>query len=429
MADKISGNQVGIWLLAAEHLRLGTWDLLCAWSGCEGNSIFPRMAFHLVHEAAFCTCALRHERSLSQKGFELCNGLPFVPTDEAIHGLLAGHSVADAQALQVALGKLRRASGHFPGQVLAIDPHRIQSCSKRPTRRHRFSATEKAQPMAQTFFCLDADTSQPICFTIASAARTVSEATPELLELCREILNPAPQHSPLVLADSEHYTTELIDHVHLQTPFELLVPMPQRASKRGAKVPAAECFTRHWPGYATAKEAFRLPKSISKDSYYKITKRNGERPEEYYYKDFIATTDRDEVEDLTGNYPRRWHIEEFFKGNQALGWQRAGTLNLNVRYGQMSMVLVAQSAIHQMRQRLGKPFCDWDATHLAKAIFGGIEGDIRVKDDTIVVTLYNAPHPAQLREHYEGLPEKLASEGVDPKLPWLYNFKLDFRFR
>jgi hypothetical protein len=31
LADKISGNQVGIWLLAPEHLRLGTWDLLCAW--------------------------------------------------------------------------------------------------------------------------------------------------------------------------------------------------------------------------------------------------------------------------------------------------------------------------------------------------------------------------------------------------------------
>ena len=30
LADKISGNQVGIWLLAPEHLRLGTWDLLCA---------------------------------------------------------------------------------------------------------------------------------------------------------------------------------------------------------------------------------------------------------------------------------------------------------------------------------------------------------------------------------------------------------------
>jgi hypothetical protein len=39
LADKISGNQVGIWLLAPEHLRLGTWDLLCAWSQCDGQTL------------------------------------------------------------------------------------------------------------------------------------------------------------------------------------------------------------------------------------------------------------------------------------------------------------------------------------------------------------------------------------------------------
>src|SRR5580658_3776855 len=110
LADKISGNQVGIWLLAPEHLRLGTWDLLCAWSQCGGQTLWPRMGLHLVHEAALCVNGLRHERSLTQKGFELSNGLPFVATDYAIHQLLANRTVAQAQALQVALGKVRRAS-------------------------------------------------------------------------------------------------------------------------------------------------------------------------------------------------------------------------------------------------------------------------------------------------------------------------------
>ena len=44
LADKISGNQVGIWLLAPEHLRLGTWDLLCAWTQSGGQTIWPRLA-------------------------------------------------------------------------------------------------------------------------------------------------------------------------------------------------------------------------------------------------------------------------------------------------------------------------------------------------------------------------------------------------
>lgn len=430
LADKISGNQVGIWLLAPEHLRLGTWDLLCAWSQCSGQTLWPRMALHLVHEAALCVNGLRSERSLTQKGFELSNGLPFVPTDYAIHELLGRHTIAQAQALQVALGKIRRASGHFEGRLLGIDPHRIKSSTKRQMRRHRFSAQQKALKMAQCFFCLDLDSAQPLCFTLASAAKTVTQATPELLALSKEILNPAPNQGPLVLADSEHYSTDLIDHVHLETPFELLLPMPpQNSPKLREQALKPERFNRRWAGYATAKEPFRLGHSRSQEPYYRFVQRNAERPEEHYFKSFLSTVDRDEVQDLTVHYPQRWHVEEFFKFNQALGWQRAGTLNLNIRYGQMSMALLAQAAIHQMRHRLGQPFCQWDATHLARDIFGALEGDVRVNDDTILVTYYNAPHQERLRQHYEHLPDKLQQEGIEPTLPWLYGFKLDFRFR
>jgi Transposase DDE domain len=429
LADKLSGNQVGIWLLAPEHLRLGSWELLCAWSQSGGETVEPRLALHLVHEAALCVAGLRRDRSLSQKGFELANGLPFVPSDPALHELLGRHSLADAQFLQVALGKVRRASGHFPGRLLAIDPHRIQSATKRQMRRRQGQAQQKPTKMVQCFFCLDVESAQPLCFTLASSAQTVAQATPELLALGEQILQPPAGSAPLVLADSEPYTAELIDAVHLQTPFELLVPMPQPASKRPAPVPAPERFTPRWAGYATAKEPYRLKRSRSPEPYYRILQRSGERPEQYAYKAFLATTDRDEVQDLTCHYPQRWRVEEFFKCNQALGWQRAGTLNLHIRYGQMSLALLAQAALHQLRQRLGEPFCHWDATHFARHLFGGLEGDVRVKGDTILVTYYNAPHSEGLRRHYENLPDQLHQAGIDPKLPWLYGFQLDFRFR
>ena len=32
LADKVSGNLVGLWLLIPEHLRLGTWDFLFRFS-------------------------------------------------------------------------------------------------------------------------------------------------------------------------------------------------------------------------------------------------------------------------------------------------------------------------------------------------------------------------------------------------------------
>jgi hypothetical protein len=54
---------------------------------------------------------------------------------------------------------------------------------------------------------------------------------------------------------------------------------------------------------------------------------------------------------------------------------------------------------------------------------------VRVKKDTILVTYYNASKAEQWKQHFENLPERLQKEGINPQIPWLYNFKLDFRFK
>ena len=429
LADKVSGNLAGVWLLVAEHLRLGTWDLLCGWTRQTAARIEPRLAMQLVQESAICTTGVRFDRTLhSRGGFELANGLPFVATDTAIHELLDQRSIADTMRLQVALGKLRRASGHFVGKLLAIDPHRVRSYSKRNMRERVEKRGHKPTKQAQTFWILDADTCQPVCFTTATAARSVAEATPELIDLTAQILKPA-EDSTLIVADCEHFAGELIRDIHQRTGFDLLVPMPGQPchKKRWESIPE-ERFLRRWAGFAIAKVPYEIRRRTT-GQYFEFVQRTGERREDWHYKGFLSTTDRDEVLALTNDFPKRWHVEEFFNANQALGWNRAGTMNLHIRYGQMSMALIAQAALHQLRQRLGSPLSHWDANHLARDLFFRLEGDVRVTDDTIVVTYYNAPHADRLRTHYENLPEKLQKNGVAAVIPWLYNYKLDFRFR
>ena len=428
LANKISGNLVGLWLLIPEHLRLGTWDLLCGWSGQSSERVEPRLALQMVHEAALCSTGLRQQRSLSQRGFELANGLPFVANDVAIHGLLEERTVAQSQRLQVALGRIRRASHHYTGRLLAIDPHRMRSYSKRQMRRYRDNQKSKPLKVAQTFFALDPDTHQPVCFTAATSARTATAAAIELLELAAEILTPEPGQT-LVMADLEHLTAELFQHVQRQTPFDLLVPMKNtRSLQNQLRAIPAEQFTRRWAGFATLKRPYHMAQRDAGDLF-QFVQRTGEKSDDYHRNAFLSTTDRDEVDTLTLDYPKRWHVEEFFNTHQALGWNRAGTLNLNIRYGQMTMALLAQAALHQLRCRLGDPFCTWDAAHLAKSLLAGLEGDVRIRDDTVVVTYYNAPDAERLRTHYEQLPDRLEREHISPQIPWLYGFKLDFRFR
>jgi hypothetical protein len=427
LADRISGNQVGIWLLVPEHLRLGTWELVRGWSQAQSQEFAPRLALQVIHEAALCHCNLRCGRTLSQKGFELANGLPFVASDQAVHDLLAAHTVAASQSLQVALGKLRRASGHFSGRLLVLDPHRIKSSTKRQMRRHCSNGQTQPSKKTQTFFCLDAETHQPIAFTSASGARTVAQATPELLDLAQHILGcrPGDPQPPLVLADEEHYTAEIFDDLHSQ-PFDLLVPMKNsRHHQARWRALPPEAFTPHWAGYALAIQ----PYPFGSREVFEVVQRSGERVADYQFRGFLGTRSEAPCEQLTREFPQRWHVEEFFKFNQALGWQRSGTLNLNIRYAQMSLALVAQAVIHQLRQRLGQPYQSWDAVHLAQSLLSGLEGDVRVHEDTILVTYYNAPNATLLQEHYQGLPAKLLAQNIDPRIPWLYNFKLDFRFK
>lgn len=428
LANKVSGNMMGLWLLVPEHLRMGTWDLLTIWSGNPTTSVEPRLALQLVSESALCVPGIRKQRALSQRGFELANGLPFVATDQAIHRILDAHTVAQAQSLQVQLGLVRQARGHFLGKILAIDPHRIRSYSKRQMVRRKTDKNSKPGKAAQTFFCLDADTKQPLCFTSATSSMSVSRATKNLATLMAEIL-PQTSRRPLILADTEHYSNALIDHFETQTPFDLLLPMPNFKSliKKMRSIPD-DMFSPQWAGFATARTEYNLNQSET-GPHLQLIQRSGEIPENYVFKSFLTTAECDEAEALTIDYPKRWHIEEFFHANQALGWDRAGTMNLNIRYGQMTMALLAQSVIHEFRKRLGKPYDTWDAKHLADHILNGVDGDIRVRGNTVIVTYYNAPNQERLRHHYENLPSKLEAENVDPRMPWLYNFKLDFRFK
>jgi hypothetical protein len=432
LADKLSGNLLGLWLLVPEHLRLGTWDVLRAWSGdVTGQSLAPRLALHLVHEAALCRPSLRYSRSLRHKGFELANGLPFLPSDSAIHDLLDAHTMEQAHQLQIRLGQLRRASGHFPGDVLALDPHRQISYSKREMVQRRPAANQPATKQAQSFFLLDAKTRQPVCLTHASSAQTIAQATAPLLQMAQSILGSSTREpASLIVADVEHFTTELLDLVRQDTPFDLLVPL--RYSKnlqRHYQNMAPSNFTRHWAGFATATETFRPEGSTLSEPCYRYVQRTGERSGQYHFKGFACTSPRPEVGALTGAFPDRWHIEEFFRFDQDLGWKRAGTLNLHIRLGQMTLALVAQALIHQLRQRLGTPYSQWDSPHFARDLFTGLEGDLRVEQDTILVTYYNAPNAQQWKHHFENLPQQLEKEKVDPRIPWLYNFKLDFRFK
>jgi hypothetical protein len=420
LSKKICGTLVGLWFLAAEHLRLGNWDLIKAYTGGSDADIDPRIALQIVNEAALCSNRIRKSNYIAHQGFELLNGLGFLVTDEQVHDLLDRHTVNEARSLQETLVLIRSNRNHYKGNLIAIDPHRIVSASQRIMPKKKKHPEEPARKMLQTFFALDTQTGQPIGCGIGSSGVNTSMATLDLLKMVSMVNKNA-----LILADREHFTEYLIRSIQQNSDFEFLVPAI--SVERIQKIERSQSYQMKWAGYAIAESIFNFVGY--KEKYRLISQREGETSKDYVYKSFLTLSLRPATELLSELYHERWSIEEFFNFDGAMGFDRASTFNLNIRYGKMSLALLAQAATYELRQKLPTQYRSWNSTHLAESLFTKIDGDIRTKDDTIVVTCYNVPKELNLHQHYQDLPAKLTSEGINPKIPWLYDFKLDFRFK
>lgn len=421
------GTTFGLGFLIPELLKLGVWDLLNSWVKTGQNIFAPNMALQMINESALCLNGIRASRSLNHQGFEILNGLSFLASDSAVHDILDRTTIADTKKLQIMLGKIRKQLGDYPSNVYILDPHSIITHTRSQTPKKMIKKLSRSEKVLMTYFCIEADSGQPIGFLIGSSGRTVSNATKELIDMTLEI-NP---EGGLIIADTEHSTVQIIEKITEEESLECFIPSPRNTKvKSNYNKIEYEESNGLWTGYSIGSTGYKL--NYMEEQIRLVVQRTQEIGNKYRYKPFYST------EETTGEvykklatkvFRKRWTIEEFYNFESSLGWNRASTLNLNIRYGKMTMGLIAQAAIYRFRQKLPGQYRDWTAEHLANEIFLSTEGRIKVKDDKIILTIYNFPDEFGIKHYYEGLPEKLESQGINPKIPWLMDYKLDFRFK
>jgi hypothetical protein len=420
LAQKVSGTSVGLWLLVPELLRLGAWDILKAWTRKGDTDFEPRIALQKVNESALCVNRVRKKNSLGHQGFQLVNGMGRLVTDEQVHALLNAHSVHQAQQMLFHLGIQRQLSGHYSGEIIAVDPHRIISSSKRVQAKKRKDPTTPSQKMLQTFFSVCAKTGQPIMASISSTGLPTTKATNNLIRATRQII----KRKSLFVADKEHFTKELFELAKQHEDYDLLTPALN--STRIQKIIKNLSYSHKWPGFAIAETPFNF--DGDKKQYRLIAERIGEVLQKHTYNAFLTTSKIVPEKLICEIYDKRWSVEEFFRFENEMGLNRASTLNLNIRYAMLALAMIAQAATYQLRSKLYCQYKKWDAKHLANEILAWTDGDIRARENTIIVTFYGASKHIDAKQ-YMDLPKKLQAEGINPKIPWLFNYKLDFRFK
>jgi hypothetical protein len=198
--------------------------------------------------------------------------------------------------------------------------------------------------------------------------------------------------------------------------YELLTPAINSGKLK--KIVKSLQYKTQWAGYAVAETIFTFDGDNKK--YRLIAQREGETDQNFSFSAFVTKSDKDAVQLITEHYSNRWSVEEFFRFENEMGLNRASTFNLNIRYGRLAHSMIAQAATYQLR--LKDDYKAWNASHLSNEIFAWSDGDIRVDEDRIIVTFYNAPKYIDKNDYV--LPNILTKEGINPKVPWLFDFKL-----
>ena len=379
-----------------------------------------RLALGIVFESLFGFVAgIRAVDSVSRADFGLLAGLPFLPAPSTQYRFIQNVPTQDSLRFQVALGQRLVELGQIrPGFPVNVDGHSIKTYSRKEMKLSFITKEDRYGKAIRTFYSQDQQSKKPLIALAAYSGTTVSQATHQLAHLTQELLG----QSFLMVADKEWYCGQLIQELHQKFHITVLTPV-KRSPKRMEEfqaIPLDQYDPTVWGQIATlytTMKDFQGPLTL-------LLKKN---PNGTY---FALITPEPEMTPATAMpiYTKRWRIENFFSENHFGGIDRLPSLNLNAIQAMLSLRLLAFQAVDNFRHDLGPAYNTMTPELIHRHFIDGVQGRIQLRNDVIELSVYGFEHQAAVASLFTHLDHQLESTGVDPRIPWLGNRRLRFKF-
>jgi hypothetical protein len=402
-------------------LQLGVFDLVASLGPPKPDGL-PKesLALGLVFESIFgYTAGIRSVDTVSRADFGLLAGLPFLPSPSTQYRFLQAVSCHSALDFQVTLGKRLVTLGHItPGQPVNVDAHHIKTYSRKAMKPSFITQEAHYGKAIRTFYTQDQASKKPLIALAAYSGTTVSQSTRQLATLTRTLL----ERDFLMVADKEGYCGQLIQDLHAQYGIEVLTPIkssPKRQAEFEA-VPLEQYDQTVWGQVATLYTTM-----IHFDGPLRMLlkkRRNGQ-----YFALITPACDMS-AETAMPTYTKRWRIENFFAENTFLGMNHLPSLNLNAIQTMLSLRLLAFHVVDNFRYDLGPAYQKKSPELIHREFIDGVQGRVQLRGNLIEISIYGFEHEAAAAAILVNLDAKLEKAGVDPRIPWLGNRRLRFKF-
>lgn len=379
-----------------------------------------KLALGIVFESLFgYTKGVRSIDSVSKVDFGLLSGLPFLPSPSTQYCYLQNITTHDSLNFQVKLGKQLLKLGQISsGNPLNIDGHNIKTYSRKEMKRSFITQEDRYGKAIRTFYVQDQVSDKPILAMASYSGTKVAHVTEKLAVKAKEIY----QNELIFVADKEWYCGKLIEDLFKKHAVSILTPV-KRTKNRIAEfesIPLKE-FEKTYLGNIAA-------------IYTVMT--NYEGPLRMFLKKqpdntfFALITPQEEMgkENAMCYYTKRWGIEGFFNENHFLGVDQLPSLNLNAIQAMLSFRMLAFQALDNFRHDLGVEYKTKTPKSIYRMFIDGVQGRLQLKGNTITVHIYGFEHENAVAAILTNMNSKLERANIDPRIPWLGNRCLEFKF-
>ncbi len=379
-----------------------------------------RLALAIIFESLFgYKKGIRAFDSVSKADFGLLFGLPFLPSPSTEYRYLQDISVKEALDFQISMSSRLVELGHIPSDCpVNIDGHNVKTYSRKEMKRSYLTKEDRYGKAIRTFYTQDQHSGKPLIALAAYSGTTVAQVTQRISELTQNIL----KKEFIMVADKEWYCGQLINELHKTNGISLLVPV-KRSKKR-----IAEFESIPWDAYEKTIEGnIATLYTTMKDYNGSLRLFLKQQPDNKYFALLTphAQIDKDVA---MPTYRNRWDIETFFGQNDYLGINQFPSLNLNAIQAVLSLRLTAFNAMDNFRMDLGGEHISKTPELIYRHFIDGVQGRLQLRGDIIVVNIYGLKYSKDIASLFLNLDKKLSNSGIDTRIPWLGNRRLEFKF-
>jgi hypothetical protein len=94
----------------------------------------------------------------------------------------------------------------------------------------------------------------------------------------------------------------------------------------------------------------------------------------------------------------------------------------------LSLRILAFNALDNFRNDLGSEHSHKTPETIFREFINGVQGRVELRGDKIIVNVYGFQQDKTVAAIMNNLESKLEKSNVDPRIPWLGNRKLEFKF-